>query len=201
MVVAAAVLHPPTFDPREPGPVWQAAAGHGPAWIADHVLVGLGLVLWTMGVVQWAWRVVPDGPSRPWLRWGAGSLVVALALWLAALVVELTSLPLAAASDPESVPSWFAGLWPAVLGWGYTGAALQWAALAMFAVALQGQPDRAGVLWGRWGLATVPLGWAGLLAGWIWPAQAPWLVAGGLAPATVWLVLALFRLPPPLPRS
>ncbi|HEX6988673.1 MAG TPA: hypothetical protein VF282_04335 [Bacillota bacterium] len=193
LVLVAAFLHPPTFDPTAAEPVWLAAATAPRAWMADHVLVAFGLGIWTLGLLHWVWMVLPPSSTMSWRAWIAAALTTALSLWLTALTVELTSLPLTAAVD--QVPAWFAGLWPAVLGLGYLGAVLQWLALALVAAALRARHDPPSRRLGFWGLLSVPPGWAAMIAAWYVPAWATWLLAIGLAPATAWLLLTVFRLP------
>lgn len=204
LTAACTALHPPTFDPLAAGVVLEEVRHAPQRWMAEHIGMAIGLTLWTFGWVS-LYRALADAGVARWSLYGAVSAGVALALWLPLLTAEVAGLPLLARgvvgpAPAGQPPAWWAFLWPATLATGYTAALLDWtAALAAAADLLRWRPWR---VWGKAGLAALLPGVPGLLAAWLAPQHALWILLFTIGPGGLWFLGLAWRLrhgmaPPP----
>lgn len=199
IVAVAGALHPPTFDPGNAGAALAAIERAPSTWLLVHLGMGVGLVIWTAGIVAAASATSGDENALPMrsLTWLAiGTQLVALPLWLSALAVEAVGLPMAVdglAAVVTRAPA-AAVLWAPILLAGYAGTALQWAGLWLLALILSGSNRRNLRLTGRIGLVVLPLGLPTLTILWFFPNLVRILGAVVLGPGLVWSIFTAFQL-------
>lgn len=193
LAAASTALHPPTVDPLAAAHV-LAEVRHAPQrWMAVHIGMGVGLWLWTLGWVALYSGLEGRGAAR-YALYGAVSGVVALAVWLPLLTAEVAGLPLLArAVAAGTAPPWWRFLWPVTLAGGYVAALLHWAAALGAALDL----PRLGAPWTTWGMAGVAAllpGFPGLVAAWLLPRYALWILLLTMAPGALWFFALGWRL-------
>ncbi|HEY8414489.1 MAG TPA: hypothetical protein VIK99_01825 [Thermaerobacter sp.] len=193
LAAVSTVLHPPTFHPLGAARVVDETRLAPLRWMAVHVGLGVGLWLWTLG--WWAfYRGLEDRGTARYALYGAVSGAVALAIWLPLLTAEVAGLPLlAGAAAAGTAPLWWRVLWPVILGSGYVAALLHWAAALGAALDL---PRLKGP-WTAWGLAGVAAllpGFPGLVAAWLVPRSAFWILLLTMAPGALWFVALGWKL-------
>lgn len=180
--LAAAVLHPPTFDPKDVAGLQAAVRAAPQVWVAVHAGFAAGVSLWTVGLLGLLAAVGPDRGGDP----AAAPAVVAWALWLVALVFEAAGLP-AVVGGP--VLEGMRAAWPATLAAGYVAGALDFVALLVLAARLARRPGplRTVAVVGLW---LLPAGIVGQALAWFWPGRAPVVLLLTLGPGVAWSVVA-----------
>lgn len=186
LAVLASALHPPTFDPADPGAVQGALAAAPRRWLAVHAGFAAGVSLWTAGLLGLLAAAPAAGGPDP----AAAAASSAWALWLGLMAFEAAGLPVLAAA-PAGPP--LAAAWATTLAAGYAAGILDWLALWALAgrLAAAGGVPRAA---GRAGQLAVPPGIAGQALAWWWPEAAVPLLLLSLGPGLVWSVAAAWAL-------
>lgn len=186
LAVLASVLHPPTFDPADPGAVQAALAAAPRRWLAVHGGFAAGVSLWTAGLLGLLAAAPAAVAAGAGLDPAAAAATAAWALWLGLMAFEAAGLPrLAAAPAGPSL----AAAWASTLATGYAAGVLDWLALWALASRLAAAPGVAGAA-GRAGWVAVPPGIAGQLLAWAWPEAAVPLLLLTLGPGVLWSVVA-----------